>query len=136
MRSAGAMEGRRLAQEYMAQHPGMLLPRAQTLKDDANDHFKAGEMELALNKYEEARHCLDAHPPRPDRDALLSFVLSNIAAVHVNAKEWPAVIEVCERALRLKPDNIKARMRRAKAFAQTGNWKGARDDSTTVLETV
>jgi tetratricopeptide (TPR) repeat protein len=48
-------------------------------------------------------------------------LLSNLAACHWKLERWVKCIEICNRILQIRPDNIKALLRRADSHAKVTN---------------
>ena len=106
-----------------------MLVRCTELKTKGNEHFKAGELGAATTAYEEAVSKLtskvgkkalgDYFKARPGAmdtaSPLLASLHTNLAAVHVKAQQWQSALKAATEALKVEPQNIKARFRRGVA---------------------
>ncbi|CAG8450418.1 781_t:CDS:2 [Ambispora gerdemannii] len=124
------------------------LEAAKTEKDKGNEYFKAGSMVEALRHYHQAlfhingiqnnkSHAIfrNEQPKETEKDELQeeiiktqAFIHSNMAACHIKRNNSSRAIECANKALKLDPDNEKARFRRAQAYITDGNTDGAEAD--------
>jgi len=123
-----------------------LVARCTELKAVGNEHFKAGRCDEAVVAYQKAVDKLTsapakkalaeffkASPDSPDTATpLLSSLHGNMAACHVKASQWESAIRAASEALKLEPDNLKARFRRGVACSHVGQHAEAKADLTAV----
>ena len=123
-----------------------LVARCTELKAVGNEHFKAGRCDEAVIEYQKAVDKLTsapakkalaeffkASPDSPDAATpLLSSLHGNMAACHVKASQWESAIRAASEALKLEPDNLKARFRRGVACSHVGQHAEAKADLTAV----
>jgi hypothetical protein len=97
-------------------------PKALTpLHAEANELYRQGEYEEALEKYTEALADLEAEEARPDER-----LLSNRAACYIALKRYPEAVEDADRAIKAKFKFFKAHYRRACAMQAMQNLREAR----------
>ncbi|XP_037126197.1 tetratricopeptide repeat protein 1 isoform X1 [Syngnathus acus] len=99
------------------------------LKEEGNCHFKNGDWSLAEQSYTQA---LVLCPRCFSQDQAILF--SNRAAARLHLDRKDDGIADCSRALELKPDYLKALLRRAELYEQTEQLEKALDDYQKVLE--
>lgn len=123
-----------------------LVARCTELKAVGNEHFKAGRCDEAVIEYQKAVDKLTsapakkalaeffkASPDSPDTASpLLASLHGNMAACHVKASQWESAIRAASEALKLEPDNLKARFRRGVACSHVGQHAEAKADLTAV----
>ena len=123
-----------------------LVARCTELKAVGNEHFKAGRCDEAVLEYQKAVDKLTsapakkalaeffkASPDSPDTATpLLASLHGNTAACHVKASQWESAIRAASEALKLEPDNLKARFRRGVACSHVGQHAEAKADLTAV----
>ena len=100
-----------------------LVASCTELKAGGNEHFKAGRCDEAVTEYWKAvlkltsgpakkalAEFYKASPGSPDTASpLLASLHGNMAACHVKSSQWVSAISAASEALRLEPDNLKAR---------------------------
>ena len=100
-----------------------LVASCTELKAGGNEHFKAGRCDEAVTEYWKAvlkltsgpakkalAEFYKASPDSPDTASpLLASLHGNMAACHVKSSQWVSAISAASEALRLEPDNLKAR---------------------------
>lgn len=97
-----------------------------SLKEQGNDHFKAGSIDDALACYTQAIDlCSD--------DKLLPILLKNRAAANLTKDNFQSVIEDCTKVLDWSPNDPKALYRRCLALEQLGRFKEAFKDGSALL---
>jgi tetratricopeptide (TPR) repeat protein len=90
---------------------------AAACKDEGNRHFAAGEYDTASACYTEAiRHCPRSH----EHDERRAVFYCNRAACAVSAGRADDAVYDCDRALELRPDYVKAVVRRAAMLEKLG----------------
>jgi len=99
------------------------LPRAQALRLEGNELFKAGKMHDAREVYSEAIHLM----PVAEK-AETAVLYCNRAACMQKLGRWDDTIADCKRAIELRPDYVKAYMRRSGAFEAQDKWHDAFED--------
>ncbi|KAK9809910.1 hypothetical protein WJX72_001445 [[Myrmecia] bisecta] len=98
-----------------------------------NDHYKAGQHEQALVCYERAKSIVELVNALSAADALevdrnKVAVYLNIAAVHLAVQHHQAAARMCRKALELQPQNVKALVRRSKAYMGRHELQAAEKD--------
>eukprot|EP00966_Prymnesium_polylepis_P284868 6581536-Prymnesium_polylepis.1 len=123
-----------------------LLAKAESIKANGNEAFKAGETHRACTLYNEAVEVLTsengkatlqkwwaAHKDSGAIDAaspLLASLHTNLAACHNKLGQWEAGTREATAALTVDANNVKARFRRGVANSNLGNFDDARTDLT------
>lgn len=102
---------------------------AKALKDEGNVLYLAGENSSAIAKYSEG---LELCPLCFKEDRAILF--ANRAAVHIKTDEKEAAIQDCSRAIDLKPDYVKALLRRGQALEDVDKPHEALKDFEKALE--
>ena len=117
-----------------------LVARCTELKALGNEKFKAGACGAAVTAYQEAvgkltsdvaKKVLAEHfklnPSAPDTATpLLASLHGNMAAAHVKAQQWEPALAAASEALKLDPNNVKARFRRGIAESNLGLYDEAK----------
>jgi len=115
------------------------LEIANKRKEEGNVFFKEQNFRRAIKKYERALHFVDSDYKATD-DEKVQFkqtklvLYLNIAACKLQTKDYLKVIENCNKALEIDAKNIKALLRRGKAYLETDEWDNARRDFQNILE--
>merc|ERR1712004_941995 len=111
------------------------LDRAQHHKDKGTALFQRGNIEYAINRYNKSLHYLRYMESGDITDDLkVSFCklrcqcLLNLAACYGKQNNNDAVIENCNAALKLQPDNVKGLFRRGQAYLAQHEYEQAKDD--------
>ncbi|XP_019864402.1 PREDICTED: tetratricopeptide repeat protein 1-like isoform X2 [Amphimedon queenslandica] len=99
------------------------------LKELGNASFKEGDTEQAITHYSEA---LKVYPPNCDQE--VSVCHSNRAACYLKLGKHEEVVEDCTKALELKPDYLKALIRRGQSYEALERLDEALEDYKKVLE--
>ena len=103
-----------------------LLQRARAEKERGNGLFAASEYEEALLAYSEAVDLAESlHPPRAAERAIF---LANRAACHAKLGEHAQVVSDCTAALELRPEYVKALVRRGTAREALEEYHDACED--------
>ncbi|KNC99116.1 uncharacterized protein SPPG_05375 [Spizellomyces punctatus DAOM BR117] len=100
----------------------VLKQQACDHKTAGNELFKAKEFEDAIRRYEEA---LAICPEDENEDRAVFY--SNIAACHMQLKEYEKAVEQCTQALKCNQNYVRALSRRAKANECIGSWSSLSD---------
>lgn len=106
-----------------------MLQDAQVAKEAGNAHFKAGEIESAIDCYTES---IDVSP----EDALQerSVFFANRSACYSRLGQHRDVVSDCDAALDLQPGYVKALLRRAQAYEALDDPTSALADMKKVVE--
>ncbi|KAK2882358.1 tetratricopeptide repeat protein 1 [Channa argus] len=100
-----------------------------TLKEKANNLFKAGDWSVAERSYTEA---LGLCPVCFTRERAVLFSNRAAARLHLDLKDQ--AISDCTRAIELDPDYLRALLRRAELYEQTEKLDEALEDYKKVLD--
>lgn len=95
------------------------IKKAELLKDQGNDHFKAGRCRDAIKSYSQAV-LLDKM-----NDQYNAILYCNRAAAHMKLKEWIEGEHDCSRAIDRKPDYVKAFTRRGQCKIENEKFDDA-----------
>jgi hypothetical protein len=120
-RDAGSSSAKKDEEEQL--DDSLSAAEAAALKEEGNEHFRAGDDELAAGKYSSALR--SAHLTDDDRAVLLA----NRAAVRMRERRWEDVVADTSRALKLRPGYAKALTRRKRAAEMKGDWAVAAKDA-------
>lgn len=99
------------------------------LKDKGNGQFKNGEHAEAVESYTSA---LGVCPVCYSKERAVLF--SNRAAARLHLEENDRAIADCTRAIQLKPDYVRALVRRAELYERTDKLDEALEDYTAALQ--
>lgn len=109
--------------------------RAQELRLEGNEHFKAGRLHDAREAYSEALHL------SPPAGAAGSSASKDRAVLHCNRAaclsklgRWADVVTDCGQAIELDPEYVKAYSRRSVAFEEQSKWSDAVEDLKKAIE--
>jgi len=107
-------------------------------KKEGNDLFVAGKVERARKKYKKALGLVDSDYSMKDDEKENAKKLKlpcylNLAACLLKLKDWKEVIENCNKALEMEPNNAKGLFRRGQAFSELDEWEDARRDLNKAL---
>lgn len=101
------------------------LSPAEIIKLEANELFKVGDIDKAIQKYTQAlRACADT----PKDKLVKADIYANRAACHRQQYASKKVVADCTEALKLHPNHVKALIRRAQAREALEQFKDALDD--------
>lgn len=91
------------------------LELAKSLKEEGTKAFVAGELSTAISKYDEALDMIDweALPEVPEMKIALN---NNLALIYLKQKKYDEAIKAAEKVLEQDKNNIKAFLRKAKAY--------------------
>ncbi|XP_065883040.1 tetratricopeptide repeat protein 1-like [Dysidea avara] len=106
-----------------------LKEQAGELKNKGNDLYKTGEYEEAIELYSEA---LQVYPSDCDNERAVCH--ANRAACYVKMDKHEESISDCSEALKMKPDYMKALLRRAQSYEATEKLEEALADYKKVIE--
>jgi len=115
--------------EAMKQQQLRSKPKTEQIKAKGNAHFKNGEYDQALAAYAQV---LKLANPETDRKLIVSCYC-NRAICYQQQSDFRNVIQECNKALELDPDNAKALMRRSSAFEGMEKYRLALQDVRKVL---
>eukprot|EP00667_Euglena_gracilis_P016918 EG_transcript_17765 len=126
-------------QPWEVEAPEEKLARAQQLKEEGNDLFRAGRVSRAVKKYQFAFAFVESDfattgAQQAERRALRASIHLNLAACGVKSGVWDSVVEHCSRALDCDPGNAKALLRRGRAYTELAMWREGRLDLQAVLD--
>jgi len=103
--------------------------KAQELRLEGNEHFKAGRLHDAREAYSEALHL---SPPAGDPSSEASkdraVLHCNRAACLQRLERWDDVVKDCSQAIKLDPSYVKAFARRSVAYEELQKWHDAFED--------
>eukprot|EP00440_Ansanella_granifera_P072472 gb/GFBE01078644.1/.p1 GENE.gb/GFBE01078644.1/~~gb/GFBE01078644.1/.p1 ORF type:complete len:403 (+),score=87.52 gb/GFBE01078644.1/:1-1209(+) len=109
--------------------------RAQQLRLEGNEHFKAGRLHDAREAYSEALHL------SPHSEVTGSDVNKDRAALHCNRAacfqklaRWEDVVTDCSLAIEFDPEYAKAYLRRSNAYEELKRWHDAAEDLKKTIE--
>lgn len=112
------------------------LARAASLKDNGNDAIKAGDYNLAKEKYEQGIKLLDDH-----KTLSSDIVISTLSSLHLNNAlaclkigVYKGAIDSANIVLKNDKNNVKAIYRRGCAYLNQHSFDEAKQDLTKVLE--
>merc|ERR1712217_140780 len=103
--------------------------KAQNLRLQGNDYFKAGQYHDAREAYAEA---IFMTPQNDAKDRAVLFC--NRAACFQKLLRWDEVITDCKHAIELDPEYVKAYCRRSAAFEANQKWHDAHEDMKKACE--
>ena len=102
------------------------MTKAEIIKTEGNEFFKAGEIDKAIEKYTAA--IAAANSGSEEDQKTLADCYSNRAMCHQQRWEYPKVIEDCTACLEIQPTHVKALVRRAQAYEASERYKQALED--------
>jgi len=131
-RTTLAQSGDSISQQKAARQPGPrvdpdILSAADHLRQEGNDHFKAGRFPEAVEKYSLS---MDLLPPEA---AELVTLYNNRGATYFKIGDYNATIADCTSAQRLAAGDLKSLARRAMAFEGLEKWRSAETDYRQLL---
>ncbi|KAJ0000077.1 hypothetical protein NQD34_011919 [Periophthalmus magnuspinnatus] len=92
-------------------------------KDKGNEAFRAKDYEEAIAYYSRSISILPT-----------IIAHNNRAQAEIKLKHWNNAMKDCQRVLKMEPGNIKALLRRATVYTNTGRFETAAEDLRTVLK--
>jgi len=108
-----------------------LIPAAEALRQEGNKFYTEKRVSIAAKRYKralgflEADYSMNAEQKAAAKKAQIPCHL-NIAACEMYLKNYRAAVEACDKALKIESDNVKARLRKAKALFQMREWEDAK----------
>jgi tetratricopeptide (TPR) repeat protein len=113
-----------------------VLEMANAAKAKGNEHFKLGKWAWACDHYSEALDISEPGAGTPTIVAARAVYISNRAQCRIKMELFEQAVADCTEALKLSPDNVKALLRRAKAYElmETPKMIEAVDDLKRVAE--
>jgi len=108
-----------------------LIPAAEACRQEGNKFYTEKRVTIAAKRYKralgflEAEYSMNAEQKAAAKKAQIPCHL-NIAACEMYLKNYRAAIEACDKALKIESDNIKARLRKAKALFMMHEWEDAK----------
>lgn len=109
--------------------------KAQQLRVEGNEHFKAGRLHDAREAYSEALHVSPpAGEPGSDPSKDRAVLHCNRAACLQRLERWDDVVKDCSQAIKLDPTYVKAFARRSVANEELQKWQDAFEDLKKSLE--
>eukprot|EP01105_Mastigella_eilhardi_P025338 TRINITY_DN6871_c0_g1_i2.p1 TRINITY_DN6871_c0_g1~~TRINITY_DN6871_c0_g1_i2.p1 ORF type:complete len:496 (+),score=220.68 TRINITY_DN6871_c0_g1_i2:60-1547(+) len=114
------------------------LEYAEKKRLEGNQLYGQKKIARALKKYKRALNYVESDYRMSEEEKKKAKSLKlpcylNIAACKVLTKEWPEVLENCKKALEIESTNVKALLRRGKAYSGTDDWELAERDFNSVL---
>mmetsp|Transcript_71591 Transcript_71591/g.126013 ORF Transcript_71591/g.126013 Transcript_71591/m.126013 type:complete len:474 (-) Transcript_71591:607-2028(-) len=115
------------------------IKHAVKLKEEGNAFFKQGWVSRAVKKYQAAIAFLStqyeaSEAQQAESKSHKAAIYLNISACGIKAGLWDAVLENVEEALQIQPNNMKALLRRGKAYSELDRWRESKLDLQTVIE--
>ncbi|KAK8167355.1 hypothetical protein BC567DRAFT_13603 [Phyllosticta citribraziliensis] len=95
------------------------VQKLDRMKEEGNNAFKAGRYQQAVDTYSKA---LEVDPANRGTN---SKILQNRARCYLKLKKYQEAADDASRAFELDPSYVKARMTKAKALGEMGNWEEA-----------
>jgi len=108
-----------------------LIPAAEALRQEGNKFYTEKRVAIAEKRYKralgflEAEYSMNAEQKAAAKKAQIPCHL-NIAACEMYLKNYRGAIEACDKALKIESENVKARLRKAKALFQMHEWEDAK----------
>jgi len=108
-----------------------LIPAAEALRQEGNKFYTEKRVSIAAKRYKralgflEAEYSMNAEQKAAAKKAQIPCHL-NIAACEMYLKNYRAAIEACDKALKIESENVKARLRKAKALFMMREWEDAK----------
>jgi stress-induced-phosphoprotein 1 len=122
------LEEARAAEASAAVRAKRSMGRAELLKTEGNELFKAARFEDAIHKYTEALNACDSM-----ESPVALAILNNRAACHQQLSAFGRVVDDATMVLEVEPENLKALLRRALAFEGLEKYRSALSDVRQVL---
>lgn len=110
------------------------LKAANEIKGYGNDQFKKGDFMLAIAKYEKAIFYLPENNTSEEKQNLEGSLHLNLAACYLKEKNYEAVVDHCEKVLKITPKNTKALFRLGQAQFELGKLETAKATLSKALE--
>lgn len=117
------------------------LEESEIIKMKGTNYFQKGKFEMAAKLYQKVISYLqpetesEMEPTNTEkRNALLLAGYLNLAACYLKMERYGDVIEHCEKALAIEPNNPKGFFRRGKAYLALQEYEKAKDNFMKVLE--
>lgn len=109
------------------------VEQGKQLKEEGSQAFMAGDLDTAISKYEAALDMIDweAQPGVPEMKTALN---NNLALIYLKQQNYDEVIKATRKALEFDKKNIKALLRKAKAFRMKEMYESAITDLQLALE--
>jgi len=106
------------------------MPIFHKKREEGNEFFKKGKINLALRKYKKAIEYIPSDPSLTDEqkkeiNAIKVPCHLNYAISLIKEKKWKDAIEQTDKVLEIEPKNIKALYRKALVFIGMDNWDDA-----------
>ncbi|XP_026754995.1 protein unc-45 homolog B [Galleria mellonella] len=106
---------------------GVHKEEAETYKNKGNDAFKLDKYEDAISFYSKAINLAE----KDSRD--MATYLKNRAAAYLKTNEYSKVIQDCDEALKIVPEDPKALFRRSQALENLQRYEEAYRDAKTIF---
>eukprot|EP00455_Lapot_gusevi_P049740 TRINITY_DN7109_c0_g1_i6.p1 TRINITY_DN7109_c0_g1~~TRINITY_DN7109_c0_g1_i6.p1 ORF type:complete len:347 (+),score=160.74 TRINITY_DN7109_c0_g1_i6:106-1146(+) len=115
------------------------LAKANDKKEKANNFFRQQQFQAALDLYQSGRNMLDSiYGAQGEEEKQLNQLKSvfhlNMAACCLKLRQFPKVVENCNKVLEQDPNNQKALFRRGQANIDLDEWDSARSDLQRALD--
>eukprot|EP01060_Flectonema_neradi_P019175 TRINITY_DN2618_c2_g1_i2.p1 TRINITY_DN2618_c2_g1~~TRINITY_DN2618_c2_g1_i2.p1 ORF type:complete len:558 (+),score=142.37 TRINITY_DN2618_c2_g1_i2:78-1751(+) len=108
------------------------ISEGESRKNQGNELYKAKKFKRAVAKYEAGLSYMEGDDAELKQATLP--LLTNLAAVQLELKEYYNAEKNCTKALEVNPKNVRAITRRAKAKRLRGDFAGAADDAKKLLQ--
>jgi len=108
-----------------------LIPAAEACRQEGNKFYTEKRVSIAAKRYKralgflEAEYSMNAEQKAAAKKAQIPCHL-NIAACEMYLKNYHAAVEACDKALKIESNNVKARLRKAKALFLMREWEDAK----------
>lgn len=141
-------EGRVVAFDDIARLVHERISTVRAAKDGGNSAFRAENYAAARVFYNRGLALLEEGPSAleglvgvhpmflPRNDVLRAVFFANKAAIELAVSDWSAAVHECSRALDLNGQNVRARLRRARAERRRELWTRAVEDMETAVQHV
>ncbi|KAK8221325.1 hypothetical protein IWZ01DRAFT_37244 [Phyllosticta capitalensis] len=105
-----------------------IVQKLDRMKEEGNKAFKAGKYQEAVDTYSKA---LEVDPANKGTN---SKILQNRARCYLKLKKYEQAADDASRAFELDPSYVKARLTKAKALGEMGNWEDALREYNAIKE--
>lgn len=128
-------EAKKLLEHYK-NSPVSMLRDTNQMKEDGTRHYKAGEIQKAIDMWAFAKRAIkqiwddklfDGNREKTEEVQALEMTVNvNMAQAYIKQEKYKDAISACDVALKIKPEDAKALFRKATACNATGDTDGAK----------